>query len=365
MDNAKQHYAPASEGLLAPIKAWFKDPDVSEIMINRPGEVYIEKKGTMFREDVPVYNERMLTNLFQLIANENKQTLNARQPLLSGSLLDGSRVQLVLPPTAKHLTLSVRRKVVNNLTLDDYVEQGYYREMMPYDIHASSFAMLPDTEKALVELFHQRNWATFLERAIDLRKNIVISGSTSSGKTTYLNACLRRISTQDRLLILEDTREIDIPHPNQVNLLAPKDDQGIAKVTMQDLVRCCLRLRPDRIIMGEIRGKEIMDFVSACSTGHEGSLTTIHANNPRIAFMRMTQMYKQNNVPSMTDDDIMRELKEVVDVIIQVHKTPDGRLAHSLYYKHMNIVPDGLSVIKSKANKTNKINLEECCDGIK
>ena len=340
MNNVSNQYAPASDGLLAPIKTWLQDKDISEIMLNRPGEIYIEKKGKMSQHAVPAYNERMLTNLFQLIANENKQALSAQQPLLSGSLLDGSRVQLVLPPTAKHLTFSIRRKVVNNLNLQDYAKQAYYRNMMPYDIHAASFSMLPDTEKELVELFHQHDWERFIHRAIDLRKNIVISGGTSSGKTTYLNACLRRIDKEDRLLILEDTREIDIPHQNQVNLLAHKDEQGLAKVSMQDLLKCCLRLRPDRIIMGEIRGAEIMDFVSACSTGHEGSLTTIHANNPRIAFMRMTQMYKQNNVPSMTDADILRELKEVIDIIIQIHKTPQGRLAHSIYYKHMDIIPD-------------------------
>jgi len=99
-------------------------------------------------------------------------------------------------------------------------------------------------------------------------------------------------------------------------------------------VQCCLRLRPDRIICGEIRGKEILDFISACSTGHEGSLTSIHANNPRIAFMRMTQMYKLNNVPSMSDEDIMRELHEVVDVIVQVAKTKEGRMVQSIYYKY-------------------------------
>lgn len=108
----------------------------------------------------------------------------------------------------------------------------------------------------------------------------------------------------------------------------------MAKVDMQTLVQCCLRLRPDRIIMGEIRGKEILDFVGACSTGHEGSLTSIHANNPRGAFMRMTQMYKQNNVPSMSDADILRELHEVVDIIVQLAKTEQGRQVHSIYYKY-------------------------------
>jgi type IV secretion system protein VirB11 len=170
-----------------------------------------------------------------------------------------------------------------------------------------------------------------------MKKTIVISGGTSSGKTTFLNACLRQISLDERLVILEDTREIDTPHPNQLQLLASKGEQGVAKVTMQDLVQASLRLRPDRIIVGEIRGREILDFLAAASTGHDGSMTSIHANNPEIAFMRMAQMYKLNNVPSMTDDDIYRELKAVIDVIVQLEKAAEGRQVQSIFYRYGHV----------------------------
>ena len=336
----KASYAPGSEGLLHPLKQWLEDEQISEILVNEPQTIWIEKKGKLIMHSVKEFTEAHLNRLFQLIANENKQRISSIEPLLSGSLRDGSRIQLVLPPTAKQFTFAIRRKVVQNLGLDDYKKQTYYRNIIPYDINSATFSMLPETEKELVCLFNQHDWDSFIERAIELRKNIIISGGTSSGKTTFLNACLRHIPLEDRVITLEDTREIEIPHPNQVSLLASKGDQGLAKVTMQELVQCCLRLRPDRIIMGEIRGKEMMDFVSACSTGHEGSLTTIHANNPRVAFMRMVQMYKQNNVPSMTDEDIMRELKEVIDIIIQINKTPEGRLAQSIYYKYMDVILD-------------------------
>lgn len=333
-------YGASSLGLLEPLKVWLEDPEISEILMNRPGEIYFEKKGEMIRAVVAEYHERLLENLFRLIANENHQRLDATQPLLSGSLQDGSRVQLVLPPTAKHHTFAIRRKVIKNMSLEDYEALRYYRKMQIGEIDKLSYELLPEADQELIPLFHAQAWDEFIKRAILLKKNIVISGGTSSGKTTFLNACLRKIPETERLLILEDTREIETPHPNQVNLLASKGEQGAAKVTMQDLVQCCLRLRPDRIIMGEIRGKEILDFVSACSTGHEGSLTTIHANNPKIAFMRMTQMYKLNNLPSMTDSDILRELREVIDIVIQVHKTPEGRQAHSIYYKYMEVRPE-------------------------
>ena len=297
-------------------------------------EAWVEKEGQLISHEVKALSQAHLNRLFQLVANENKQKLSAQTPLLSGSLQDGSRVQLCMPPTAKYPALSIRRKVARHFTLENYKEQKFYEQAKKSDINDQSLKSLSAEDQTLIALYQQQQWDDFIKSAIEYKKNIVISGGTSSGKTTFLNACLHHIEHQDRIIILEDTREIEIPHPNQVQLLASKGDQGEAKVTMQDLVQCCLRLRPDRIIMGEIRGREIMDFISACSTGHEGSLTSIHANNPRIAFMRMTQMYKLNNVPSMSDHDIMRELKEVIDIVVQIAKTPKGRKVQSIYYKY-------------------------------
>ena len=330
-------FAADSSGLLTPLQPWLNDPSVSEILINQPQEVFIEKGDQLTRHAVPDYDVQTLQMLFRLIANENQQALSSRTPLLSGNLLDGSRVQLVMPPTAKHHSLSIRRKVVQKLTLDNYSKLNFYHHAKPFDIKSQHIDNLPDTDKTLLQLYQDQDWDSFIEQAIAFRKNIIISGGTSSGKTTFLNACLQHIDNDERIITLEDTREIDIPHPNQVNLLAPKGNQGLANISMQNLVQCCLRLRPDRIIMGEVRGKEILDFVSACSTGPEGSLTTIHANNPRIAFMRMTQMYKLNNVPAMSDADILNELKEIVDIIVQVAKTPQGRCVQSVYYKYGHV----------------------------
>ncbi len=330
----KMKYAPHSEGLLAPLESWLQDKAVSEILMNKPGEIYVEKEGNLKRFAVPELNERAVMMLFQLIANENRQEISEKKPLLSASLQDGSRIQIVLPPTARTHTLSIRRKVVRNFTLDNYDEQNFYRDAVSFDVKCDHFSQLSDDERQLTKLYQHHAWGEFIRRAIELKKNIVISGGTSSGKTTFLNACLRHIPIDERILLLEDVREIDTPHPNQVSLLASKGDQGLSKISMQDLVQCCLRLRPDRIIVGEIRGKEVLDFLGACSTGHEGSLTSIHANNPRVALMRMTQLYKQNNVPSMSDQDIMREINEVVDIIVQVGKGTKGRLVQSVYYKY-------------------------------
>lgn len=337
MEEIRDFFTPGSEGLLAPLQPFFADKCVNEILINQPGEVFIEKGQVMERHLIPALDGRHLKRLFTFIANENGQRLGGDAPILSGNLYDGSRVQLVVPPAAKNYTLSIRRPSLKKFTLDDYKRSGFYDQARPFYLDEPPEERSPE-EDALLTLFYEQNWGDFMPMAVAAKKNIVVSGETSSGKTTYLNACTSNIPADERLITLEDTFEVSVPHQNVVNLFAPKKS-GTEKsgVSMQELVQCALRLRPDRIIMGEIRDKEVLDFVSACSTGHKGSITSIHANNPRVAFMRMTQLYKLNNVPSMRDEDIFRELHEVIDVIVQVTKDDSGRLASYFYYKEAEL----------------------------
>lgn len=326
-------FAPGAEGLLAPLKPFMDDATVNEILINQPGEVFVERRGVMTLYLMPELTPSHIKRLFGFIANENGQVLNKDFPMLSGNLYDGSRVQLVIPPAAREYTLSIRRPSLLQRTLEDYKHSHFYDNTRSFD--ASSRDCNPEDvkEKLLLDLYHQQLWGDFIELAVVLKKNIVISGGTGTGKTTFLNACLCHIPQDTRIITLEDTFEVVVPHNNAVSLSAPKTKDE-SKISMQDLVQCALRLRPDRIIMGEIRGREILDFVSACSTGHEGSITSIHANNPRIAFMRMTQLYKLNNVPSMRDADIARELHAVIDIVIQVARNHGQITATAVYYKN-------------------------------
>jgi type IV secretion system protein VirB11 len=327
------HYSPGSSGLLSPIESWLADPEVSEILLNRPQEIWIEKRGSLISQPIPEFTESHLARLFQLIANENQQRLGAEFPLLSGSLSDGSRIQLCLPPTARHYTFDIRRKTIQNISLNDYQGTHFYSAVKRVSLRKTRESLRAE-EGDLIDAYEKGDWDAFIRSAILKKKNLVVSGGTSSGKTTFLNACLKEIPIQERLIILEDTRELEVPHQNQVQLLASKGLQGEAKVTMQDLVQASLRLRPDRILMGEIRGAEILDFVSACSTGHEGSMTSIHASDPEMAFRRMVQMVKLNNVPSMSDQDILEMLKSVVDIVIQLVKTPEGKRVSGVYYRN-------------------------------
>lgn len=333
-------YAPTSQGMLAPLQPFLDDKTISEILINRPQEVYVEKHGVMESHYLSELTERRLSTLFQLIANENHQELSNVKPLLSGSLLDGTRVQLVTFPVSNFPVMSLRRKIVIARTLDDYDQDNYFYASVK---KAGQEKSASEEEYYLKTFYEQASWSEFIRLAIRLKKTIIISGGTSSGKTTFLSACLQTIPNNERLILLEDTREIVPSHSNQVSLLATKGEQGLSSVTTQDLVQASLRLRPDRIIIGEIRGKEIVDFLGAASTGHEGSMTSIHANNPQMAFMRMAQMYKLNNVPSMSDADIYQELKAVIDIIIQLEKTPQGRAIQSIYYRDASKKGDGNS----------------------
>ncbi|MGL6028581.1 MAG: P-type DNA transfer ATPase VirB11, partial [Legionella sp.] len=316
MNALKAHCSPGSIGLLAPFYEFLDDALVSEVLVNKPQEVYVERAGIFERFESPILTTPYLRRLFALIANENKQVLSEASPILSGNLQDGSRIQLVIPPAARFETLSIRRFTLKHVRFSDYHDMGFFADAQAVRVDEST-----PTNKAcpLRTLYHSTNWHEFIRQSIIHKKNILISGGTSSGKTTFLNSCLCEIPLDERLITLEDTYEIDSPHPNQVRLKALKPTgDAISRLSMQDLVQATLRLRPDRIIMGEIRGREIFDFIAACATGHSGSIATIHANSPKGAFMRMAQLYKLNQVAGMTEADIYNVLHEAIDIVVQL-----------------------------------------------
>lgn len=322
-----------SSYLLKPIERWMNDDCVSEIILNTPKVIFVERLNHFERIPLPEFDEKRLFQLFRLIANENQQELNTRTPILSGVLQNGSRIQLIIPPVSPNPVFSIRLKRTQQRSLMDLSKEGYFNAAQPFSLHRNRSQTLDISNKELVCYYRNQEWAQFIALALVQRKNIVISGATSSGKTTFLNACLNAIPAQERLVILEDTPEIQVRHNNSLRLLAYKGQKSLTNVTMQDLVQCSLRLRPDRIIVGEVRGKELLDYVGASLTGHCGSITTIHAENPKIAFIRMCQMYKLNALPAMTDEDIYKEMKEAVDIIFQLKRTPSGRCLDSVYFK--------------------------------
>ncbi len=323
----------ALDTYLEPLQGLFKEEGVNEISINKPKEVWIENRGEMRCEKLEVFDLDHLKSLGRLIAQATEQKLSEEEPLLSATLPNGYRIQIVFPPACEHdkAIMSIRKPSTMQLVLDDYEKMGAFSETTievtdnPVDLH-------------LDLLLKQKKIKEFLEYAVVNKKNIIISGGTSTGKTTFTNATLRAIPAKERIITVEDAREIILnDHLNRVHLIASKGGQGRAKVTTQDLIEACLRLRPDRIIVGELRGIEAFSFLRAINTGHPGSISTIHADSPTMALEQIKLMVMQANL-GMSPDQIMPYIKNVIDIIIKLKRTNGGRrsISEILFTRSLN-----------------------------
>ncbi len=310
----------ALETYLEPIKNILQEENVNEISINRPKEVWVEKLGKIRCEHIEKFDLSHLKALCRLVAQSTEQKLSEETPLLSATLPNGYRVQVVFPPACESdkVVLSIRKPSSIQLTLDDYEAMGAFSDTITEAIDNK-------INRQLSLLLDQKRIKDFLECAVINKKNIIICGGTSTGKTTFTNAALRVIPTQERVITVEDAREIILDqHPNRVHLIASRGGQGRSKVTTQDLIEACLRLRPDRIIVGELRGAEAFSFLRATNTGHPGSISTLHADDPMMALEQIKLMVMQANL-GISPDQIMSYIKNVIDIIIQLKRTSDGK----------------------------------------
>lgn len=307
---------------LEPLAPFLARADVTDIYVNRPGEVWIEAiGGTPERIEVPEMSRRSLGRLARQIAAMNAQGISREHPLLSGSLPDGSRVQIVLPPATRgEIALAIRRHVSAGLSLQDYQEAGAF-------VHTRSGHVEPSAERVGAE---DAGVMDMLRQAVLSRRNILISGGTSTGKTTFLNALLREIPTSERLIFIEDTAELQVMHENAVGLLAARGALGEADVSAEDLLIASLRMRPDRIILGEMRGKEALTFLRAVNTGHPGSMSTIHADSPERAIDQLALLILQAGA-NMKWDDVVRYVTRSVDLIVQLKRENGQRLVDRLW----------------------------------
>jgi type IV secretion system protein VirB11 len=309
---------------LAPLAPMLERADVTDIFVNQPGEVWIETVGGgLERHAAPELDETTLARLARQIASLSHQGISREHPLLAATLPEGERVQVVVPPATRgRLAMAIRKQVVADLTLDDYERAGAF----------SGVRIGEDTEKAaldaeLADLLAAGRTRDFLSLAVRTRRNIVVCGGTSSGKTTFLNALLKEIPRDERLILVEDTPEAQIDHPNAVGLVAVRGETGEARVTAEDLVQAALRMRPDRIILGELRGREAASFLRAANTGHPGSITTLHADSPRSALDQLTLLVMQGGL-ALGRDDIEGYVRRTVEIFVQLTRQ-DGRRAVS------------------------------------
>lgn len=311
----------ALRSYLEPLEKIFEKDGVNEVTINKPKEVWVEVKGDLYMEKVPEFTFRHLEALAQLIAESTQQRISSENPLLSATLPNGFRVQIVIPPACEpgHVIYAIRKPSTASWSLDDYEKMG------AFDNTISGKKDVDQDTLELMELIEKKKIKDFLKAAVLKKKNLVISGGTSTGKTTFANAILAEIPKNERLITAEDAREINLSgHPNRVHLLASKGGQGVSKITIQELIEACLRLRPDRIIVGELRGAEAYSFLRAINTGHPGSISTLHADTPLMAIEQLKLMVMQAGL-QISAQEIRSYILNVVDVIVQLKRAEGGR----------------------------------------
>jgi type IV secretion system protein VirB11 len=297
------------DAYLAPFQRWLDKDTITEILVNRPGEVWIEDAAHPGMQWVaaPEIDDRLVQRLAEQVARVSHQGINREHPLLGATLPDGARVQFCGPPAARrHWAMAIRRHRRLDLPLDAY-------DAGPLIDHTHD--AMPDAQAEPI---------AYLREAIRQRRTILISGGTSTGKTTFLNAMLGEIPTGERVILVEDTPELRLPGKNGVGLVAVKGELGEAKVTANELLQAALRLRPDRIVLGELRGAESVSFLRAINTGHPGSFSTIHANSLRGALEQLALMVMQTGI-GLSRRDTIAYAAGVIDVIVQLGRDTEGR----------------------------------------
>lgn len=306
---------------LAPLTGMLARPDVTDIYVNRPGEIWVETLGgEVERHDAPALDAATLDRLARQIAALSHQGISREHPLLSASLPDGARVQIAAPPATRGpMALAIRKHVSADLALSDYAAAGAFahtrRSTQPAGV---------SVEAELARRLDAGDIAGMLALAVRARKNVLVSGGTSTGKTTFLNALIREIPAEERLILIEDTPELHQHHPNLVGLLAVRGSLGEARINATDLLAASLRMRPDRIILGELRGEEAYTFLRAINTGHPGSMTSVHADSAERAIEQIVLLVLQAGT-QLSREDVRHYVKSTVDVYVQLARVGGKR----------------------------------------
>ncbi|WP_438850977.1 P-type DNA transfer ATPase VirB11 [Brevundimonas nasdae] len=310
------------EHYLAPLRPLLAPEDVTELVINRPGEVGIEQGGRWRWHEKPLLTEAWLRTLAVAAAAFTKQDVSDARPICSTILPGDERCQIVLPPAAPTgtVSLTIRKPSRRQFGLDAFATGGLFDAVV-----AADDASADPVDAELLALKKSGDWSAFFKLAVVSRRNILVSGATGSGKTTFAKGLVEAIPDQERLLTIEDTRELVVPHRNVVHLTYSKEGQGLAQVTAKSLLESALRMRPDRILLQELRDGTAFFYLRNVNSGHPGSITTVHADSASLAFEQLTLLVRESEGGrDLPREDIRALLHLLVDIVVQMRKT-DGR----------------------------------------
>ena len=319
---------------LEPIRHFLDNPDITEVIINKPCVVITESKGTWQYYDIAAIDHEWCQAAAKLIANSANSEIHQENAILSSTLPTGERVQVVVPPVSANISFTIRRPMSGIMELSQIIATGSFNHTrleqslrLLEEERTKIDKRLPERDIELLTLFQDRQWQDFITKAVLYRKNIIFSGETGSGKTTLGNACAALIPENERIITVEDTREMRLDHKNQVNLLYTRDSKGSQKVSAKQVLESTLRMRPDRVLLAELRGDEAFFFIqNVINSGHPGTIATVHANSAKLAFRRLLAMIQASPEGSVMEPNVILEmLYSLIDIIIQTQRTADGR----------------------------------------
>ena len=311
------------------LRSLLDQPGVFEVLVNRPGEVWVETGKTWAQLDAPELTFARLDALAKAIASYCGDAVDADRPILSATLPTGERVQIVRPPSVAEgqFSVTVRKPSATVWSLAELGRAGLFHDVRIVD------GQRVGDDAALIDLLEQGNIEGFLAAAVRAKKNIIISGATGSGKTTLSKALIAHIPLDERIITIEDTPELIFPHQNAVQLLYAMGGRGRAKVTPKELLEACLRMRPDRILLQELRDGTAFYYIRNVNSGHPGSITTVHATSAAIAFEQLILLVKQNEAGSRLDrSDIRKLLENSIDVIVQTKRIDGAFCVTEVYF---------------------------------
>lgn len=305
------------------IRDFMLSPDVTEICINRPGEIYLENRSGWQRVDVPSLTAARVLQFCTTVVNESNtgQRITDGNPVVSLTFPTGQRAQFVIPPAveAGQVSITIRLPAKQTRTLDEYQQEGFFDELL------DETSGIGAQDKELLALRASRRYADFFRQAVIYKKNIVVSGATGSGKTTFMKSLVHHIPTDERLVTIEDARELFIDQPNAVHLLYSKGGQSTANITAKSCMEACLRMKPDRIILAELRGDESFYFIRNCASGHPGSITSCHSGSIKQTWDQLALMVKASSEGAGLEfATIKRLLMMSIDIVVHI-KSHAGR----------------------------------------